>query len=186
MKLTDLYAGNFESYFTDAQANHPLWLFVHVPKTAGSSLNGELQSIFSPSHHMFIDYAKLDPSEATLSYEYLFDQAVDRFIAMAQAKRFRYLTGHINASQVLRIVANVPNVRPITLLREPVSRFISDYRYQRSEMHPGHAEFREQYPTIQDYLRLEGDWNKTATSLLPPELWRTGDAEACTAWLLDT
>jgi hypothetical protein len=135
---------------------------------------------------MFINYAELDPTEATQSYEYLFDRVVDRFIERAQAKRFRYCTGHINAAQVKRIAANVPNVRPITLLREPVSRYISDYRYQRSTMHPGHEQFRAEYPRIEDYLRVEGDWNKIATSLLPPDLRATADVQACVEWLTST
>jgi hypothetical protein len=186
MELNDLFAGRFDAYFAAAHADDPMWMFVHVPKTAGSSLNGELQPIMSPYHHMFINYAELDPTEATQSYEYLFDRVVDRFIERAQAKRFRYCTGHINAAQVKRIAANVPNVRPITLLREPVSRYISDYRYQRSTMHPGHEQFRAEYPRIEDYLRVEGDWNKIATSLLPPDLRATADVQACVEWLTST
>jgi hypothetical protein len=186
MELNDLFAGRFDAYFSAAHANDPLWLFVHVPKTAGSSLNGELQPIMSPYHHIFINYAELGPSEATQGYEQLFDRAVDRFIEKAQAKRFRYCTGHINGAQVRRIVASVANVRPITLLREPVSRYISDYRYQRSTMHPGHEQFRAEYPRIEDYLRLESDWNKTATTLLPPDIRATGDAQACVDWLTST
>jgi hypothetical protein len=186
MRLTDLFAGNFEPYFTAAHTGDPLWLFVHVPKTAGSSLNGELMPILFPNHHIFIDYSKLSATEASQSYETLFNLSVDRFIEMATKKRYRYVTGHINTAQMAHIGASLPDTRPITLLREPVSRFISDYRYQRSQMHPGHAAFSEQYPTIRDYLRVEGDWNKTATSLLPPELHRSGDAEACVAWLMDT
>jgi hypothetical protein len=186
MDLNDLYAGRFDAYFSDAHANDPLWLFVHVPKTAGSSLNGELQPILSPSHHMFIDYAKLDAAEATQSYEQLFDQAVDKFIEKAKARRFRYCTGHINAAHVLRIAENVPNVHPVTLLREPVSRYISDYRYQRSTMHPGHEQFRAEFPRIEDYLRQEGDWNKIASTLLPPDLRATNDVQACVDWLHST
>jgi hypothetical protein len=186
MKLTDLFAGRFDAYFGAGQADDPLWLFVHVPKTAGSSLNGELQPIMAPNAHIFINYAELDPAEATQSYEYLFDRAVDSFIAKAQAKRYRYCTGHINATQVERIAASVPNVRPVTLLREPVSRYISDYRYQRSSMHPGHEQFRAAYPRIEDYLRLEGDWNKIAGTLLPPDLRASGDVEAATEWLIRT
>ncbi|MEJ0045491.1 MAG: hypothetical protein WDN04_04645 [Rhodospirillales bacterium] len=186
MELNDLFAGRFDAYFGAAQADDPLWLFVHVPKTAGSSLNGELQPIMAPYHHIFINYAELDPSEATQSYEQLFDRAIDRFIEKAQARRYRYCTGHINALQVERIAANVPNVRPITLLREPVSRYISDYRYQRSTMHPGHEQFRAEYPRIEDYLKLQSDWNKIATTLLPPDLRAGGDVQACVQWLTST
>jgi hypothetical protein len=157
---------------------------VHVPKTAGSSLNGELAPILTPSHHIFIDYSQLNAAEAQQSYEALFDQSVDRFIEAAQSTRFRYCTGHINASHVQRIAEAVPNVRPITLLRDPVARFVSDYRYQRSSMHPGHADFAAAFPRIEDYLEKEGDWNKTATTLIPEAVRINGSAGDCATWLM--
>ncbi len=186
MDLNDLFAGNFEKYFADAHAGTPLWFFVHVPKTAGSSLNGEMVPSLFPNHHIYIDYSKLDPSEVDQSYEALFDKSVNRFIELAQAKRYRYCTGHINAAQLDRIVSEVPDVRPFTLLRDPVRRFVSDFRYQRSPLHPGWEQFHAAYPTIEDYLRVEGDWNKTATSLLPNDLRVSGDVEACVDWLIGT
>ena len=158
MDLNDLFAGDFDKYFADAHAGTPLWFFVHVPKTAGSSLNGEMVPSLFPNHHIYIDYSKLDPSEVGQSYEALFDKSVDHFIELAQAaaqaadaagpasgpkgpKRYRYCTGHINAAQLDRIVSEVPDVRPFTLLRDPVKRFVSDFRYQRSPLHPGWGEF---------------------------------------------
>ena len=186
MDLNTLFAGNFDAYFDSAHEGNPLWFFVHVPKTAGSSLNGEMVPALFPNHHIYIDYGKLDPSEKELSYEALFDKSVNRFIELAQAKRYRYCTGHINAAQLERIVAEVPDVRPVTLLRDPVKRFISDYRYQRSPMHPGNEHFSAAYPTIEDYLKLEGDWNKTATSLLPTALTAAADPQACADWLTTT
>jgi len=186
MKMSDLFDGQFGRFFGAAHQDDPLWVFVHVPKTAGSSLNGELQPILSPNHHIFINYATLDPAEAAQSYEQLFDAAVDRFIDAAKSRRYRFCTGHINAPQLLRIAGALPHVRPVTLLREPVSRYISDYRYQRSPMHPGHEAFRAAYPRIEDYLRLESDWNKIATTLLPAHVREAADPAACVQWLLET
>ncbi len=186
MKLTDLFSERYDAYFQAAQRGDPLWLFVHVPKTAGSSLNGEMVPILFPNHNIHIDYSKLDPSEAEHSYAALFDRSVDEFIELARARRYRYCTGHINVAQMERIRAAVPDVRPVTMIRDPVSRFISDYRYQRSAMHPGHEQFRSAYPLIQDYLRLESDWNKTATSLLPPALRAGGSVQDCVDWLIAT
>jgi hypothetical protein len=103
LSLADLFAGRFDTYFTAARAGRPLWLFVHVPKTAGSSLNAELAPILPPSAHIFIDYSKLNSAELQQSYEELFDHSVDRFIEAARTKRFRFCTGHINAAQVQRI-----------------------------------------------------------------------------------
>jgi hypothetical protein len=186
MHLNDLFSERFGPYFTAAHSGDPLWLFVHVPKTAGSSLNGELSPILAPADHLFIDYSRLNATEASQSYEQLFDQRVDHFIEQSRVRHFRFCTGHINAAQVERIVAQVPDTRPITLLRHPVARFVSDYRYQCSDMHPGHQHFRHTYPTIHHYLELQGDWNKITTSLVPAPLRETNDAQACADWLIRT
>jgi hypothetical protein len=186
MDLNDLFAGHFETYFNAAHEGNPLWFFVHVPKTAGSSLNGEMVPALFPNHHIYIDYGKLDPIEKGQSYEELFDKSVNRFIDLAKEKRYRYCTGHINAAQVERIVAEVPDVRPVTLLRDPVKRFISDYRYQRSAMHPGHEAFTATYPSIEDYLKVPGEWNKFYHSLLPDGLRDAGDMQACVDWMITT
>jgi hypothetical protein len=175
MALRDLYEARFDEYFGSASGQDLLWLFVHVPKTAGSSFNAELTPLLKPNHHVFIDYSQT----ASRSYHELYDEAVDRFIEAARRKPLRYATGHINGRHVERIRDAVPRVRPVTLMRQPVSRFISDYRYQRSPMHPGHEEFRRDFPTIEDYLAQPGEWNKTATYLIPPDIRRAGNEQAC-------
>jgi hypothetical protein len=181
----DFLAGRFRRFGAAAQAANPLWLFVHVPKTAGSSMNGELWHSLFPRHHIYIDYAKLTPEEARQDYAALFDAYVDRFVVMTQKRRFRYVTGHLNAAQVARICAAVPYAAPVTLLREPVARFISDYRYQCSAMHPGNETFRAACPTIEAYLERPWEHNKIAGSLLPAALREAGDAAVCAAWLMD-
>ena len=166
MILDDLFNERFQFYFDALISTPPLWLFVHVPKTAGSSFNGELQPILLPGHHIFVDYTKLDRQP----FNELMDEAVERFIGLAGARRYRYCTGHIYASHVSRITEALSDVRPITLLRDPVSRFVSDYRYQCSTMHPGHEQFRAHHPTIESYLDLPGEWNKACAHLVPFEL----------------
>lgn len=178
MVLRDLYAGRFAAYFAALTEPDLVWLFVHVPKTAGSSFNAELTPLLKPNHHIFIDYAQT----AEKPYSTLYDEAVERFIAAAQAGPLRYATGHITGGHVERIQAALPRVRPVTLMRQPVSRFISDYRYQRTPMHPGHETFRRDFPTIEDYLAQKGEWNKTANYLVPPDIRRAGEA-ACIAYV---
>jgi hypothetical protein len=181
MVLRDLYEGRFAAYFAALAETDPLWLFVHVPKTAGSSFNAELTPLLKPNHHVFIDYTET----AAKPYHTLYDEAVERFIAHAQEMPFRYATGHINGSHVERIRAALPRVRPVTLMRQPVSRFISDYRYQRTPMHPGHEKFRQDFPTIEHYLAQKGEWNKTANYLVPAHIRRDG-AEACIDYVMAT
>jgi hypothetical protein len=179
MVLRDLYEGRFAAYFGALANTDALWLFVHVPKTAGSSFNAELTPLLKPNHHVFIDYTQT----AEKPYHTLYDEAVERFIAQAQDTPLRYATGHINGGHVERIMAALPRVRPVTLMRQPVSRFISDYRYQRTPMHPGHEKFRQDFPTIEDYLGQKGEWNKTANYLVPPHIRRDG-AEACIDYVM--
>ncbi len=186
MNLGDLFSQRYDTYFKAAHRGNPLWLFVHVPKTAGSSLNAEMVPILFPNYNIHIDYSKLAPGEAAHSYEALFDRSVDQFIDLAQERPYRYCSGHINVGQMERIRGAIPDVRPVTMIRDPISRFISDYRYQRSDMHPGHEQFRQAYPRIEDYLLLEGDLNKTATSLLPPALRAEGRVQDCVDWLIST
>ena len=179
MVLERFFAGDFQGYFDDVLRVKPLWLFVHVPKTAGSSLNGELVPILSPSYHIFVDYTALDRRP----FHEMLDESVSRFIELAGTRRYAYCTGHLTANHVGRIARSVADVRAMTLLREPVSRFVSDYRYQCSPMHPGHEDFRRSHPTIESYLELSGEWNKASGHLLPAELRQEGDTTACVNYL---
>jgi hypothetical protein len=167
MYLQSLFGSDFQKYFENMLKLSPLWLFIHVPKTAGSSLNGELVPILSPSFHIFVDYSRIGERP----FGDLLDDAVDTFIAAAKTKRYSYATGHIRSEHVDRIVAALPEVLPITLLRDPVARFVSDYRYQCSPMHPGHEQFSARHPTIDSYMELPAERNKASGALLP-RTWR--------------
>ena len=174
MSVQDLNEGRFAEYFAGLSGQDLLWLFVHVPKTAGSSFNAELTPLLKPNHHIHIDYSLTNERP----YGTLYDEAVTRFIGDARERPLRYATGHITGAHVEQILAAVPRARPVTLMRQPVTRFISDYRYQRSAMHPGNERFRTEFPTIEAYLEQPGEWNKTATYLVPPEVRRRGE-QAC-------
>jgi hypothetical protein len=182
MYLQSLFGSDFQKYFENMLKLSPLWLFIHVPKTAGSSLNGELVPILSPSFHIFVDYSRIGERP----FGDLLDDAVDTFIAAAKTKRYSYATGHIRSEHVDRIVAALPEVLPITLLRDPVARFVSDYRYQCSPMHPGHEQFSARHPTIDSYMELPAERNKASGALLPQALREHGDIVACVDHLLAT
>ena len=180
MHMQSLFGGEFQQYFESMLKRNPLWLFVHIPKTAGSSFNGELVPILSPSYHIFVDYSQVEQR----SFKDMLDEAVAKFIAAAQAKRYFYATGHILSEHVDHIAASLPDVLPITLLRDPVARFVSDFRYQSSPMHPGHETFRQHHPTIATYMELPEERNKAAGALLPKALRDLGAAGPCVDHLL--
>lgn len=179
--LNLLFERRFAEYFEAFRQGDPLWVFVHVPKTAGSSLRGELASVLQPEANIFVDY-----DDPTKTYLESLDEAVARFIARNAANRHRFASGHIFARHVDRIAAAAGPIRRITMLRQPVKRVISDYRYQGSPMHPGNEDFRRQWPTLADYLRREEEWNKATRYLVPLDLFRTGDAAACIDYIFRT
>jgi len=182
MTLAALFDGDFQHFFAESLKHNPLWLFVHIPKTAGSSLNGELVPILSPSYHIFVDYSEADQRP----FNEKLDSSVERFIEASRSKRYFYCTGHILSHHVARIVEGVRDVMPITLLRDPVARVVSDYRYQCSPMHPGHEQFFARHPTIDSYLDQPGEQNKASVHLLPRALIDAGSPAPCVEHLLAT
>jgi hypothetical protein len=175
-----LFEQRFEEYFAAFRRQDPLWVFVHVPKTAGSSLRGELAQVLKPEANIFVDYN--DPSK---TYMESLDAAVAAFIRRNATARHRFASGHIFAQHVESIAAAAPPTRRITMLRQPVKRVISDYRYQGSPMHPGNREFRDRFPSFMDYLKQDEECNKATRYLVPYEIFRRGDAKACTDYIVE-
>ena len=53
-------------------------------------------------------------------------------------------------------------MKAITFLRDPISRIVSDFRYQRTSQHPPYLDFIERFPTIDDYINSNESQNKVA------------------------
>ena len=172
--LDALFAKDFDTYFRAVGAGEPLWLFVHVPKTAGSSMTAECERILRPSFNIDIDH-----TDATRTYQAKFDAAVQSFVALHQEKKFRFCTGHINARQVEMIRAGVPDLRCFTMLRNPLARIVSDYRYQRSAMNTAQAQFVASTPSFEAYVARPHVHNKIALALAPREKVMAGDVQGC-------
>jgi hypothetical protein len=167
----DLLAGRFEAWL--AAAPPPLWLFVHVPKTAGSSLAADIALLAPPYRSIHIDH--LDRGRPAPER---YDAATEAFLAGYAGKPCRFASGHVQFRQVQRIVGALPGTRLITMLREPVSRLVSDYLYQRSAMHPLAAEMRSRIADFAAFVELPGQRNRIARHLLPPTLVKVGDTAA--------
>jgi hypothetical protein len=176
-----LLEGSFNRYFRAAAPTDAPVLFVHVPKTAGTSLRRELASRLQPDVNIVVDY-----TDTTRSFHARMDAAVEAFLARAAAAPVRFASGHILARHVARIRTALPGTRLVTFLREPASRVVSDFRYQGSPKHPLHAAFRDRVPDIDAYLDLASERNKMAEHLVPREILVSGDAEACAAHVLAT
>jgi hypothetical protein len=141
-----------------------LWLFIHVPKTAGSSFRKELAQTLRPEKNIHVDYESNEPFAQQM------ELAVNQFVEADRHKHYRFASGHINMDQALLIRRNRPDTRIITFLRKPSDRVLSDYRYQRTSAHPPYREFIEKYPTLDDYLADPASQNKMTKILTPTHI----------------
>jgi hypothetical protein len=178
--LSKLFAGDFDGYFAEAGKGDPLWLFVHVPKTAGSSMQAEMAAIHTPAANIEIDY-----TETTKTYQVLFDEAVQRFITQHGTVPCRFATGHVQAKHTAVIRKAIPNVRCFTMLRNPVARIISDYRYQRSEMNLARADFIAKTPDFATYVARPFVHNKSSIALVPRPIVEAGDGAAAVEFVMN-
>jgi hypothetical protein len=176
-----LFAGDFDRYYAEAGQGAPLWLFVHVPKTAGSSMQAEMSAIHKPSANIEIDYAQ--PS--TKPYQARFDDAVQHFIDQHHAAPYRFATGHIVARHTELIRQSIPDLRCFTMIRNPIARIISDYRYQRSNMNVGRDEFIAKTPDFATYVARPFVHNKTAIALVPRAIVDAGDGAAAVDFVMN-
>jgi hypothetical protein len=179
--LEKLFAGDFDDYFAEAGKGDPLWLFIHVPKTAGSSMQAEMAAIHKPAANIQVDYT--DP---TKPYHQMLDEAVQRFIETHRAKPYRFATGHILSRHTELLRKTFPDIRCFTMLRNPIARIISDYRYQRSDMNVARTEFVAKTPDFATYVARPFVHNKTALALVPRPMVLAGDTEGAIDHVMKT
>lgn len=172
-----LFEGRFDEYLRAATLRDATCVFVHVPKTAGTSLRAELAQLLQPDMNIAVDYA-----DTTRSFHDRMDEAVAAFLA--QAPGIRFASGHILARHAVRIREALPDARLVTFLRDPVQRVVSDYRHQRSPRHPVHEEFIARVPNLEAYLEVASEHDKAAQHLIAPEVLLGGDPAACVDYLL--
>jgi hypothetical protein len=179
MMMDLLFAGRFDEYLREAAIGSELCVFVHVPKTAGTSLRGEVAKLLQPDVNIAVDY-----TDTARSFHDRMDEAVENFISEANSSVIRFASGHILGRHVVRIRGGFPKARLVTFLRDPVHRVISDYRYQRSPRHPVHDEFIAKVPDLDAYLELRPERNKMAQHLVPPDILLGGDAAECVDYVM--
>jgi len=96
---------------SDADFRLPRLLFVHIPKTAGTSMTEALAGLYG---------ALTFPAMTTLDYAAYDD---------ARLLQYRLFKGHAYRRDYKRLP---PDTRRLTVLRDPVERAISFWRYYRS------------------------------------------------------
>ena len=104
-------------------------LFVHIPKTAGTSLNASAEAYFG-ADAMVKDYGPDAPHTSDLVRKHFYEpQTADQF-GFAETflnERKAWLTGHFAADRYLPFIGCE---NAISFVRNPVERVISEYLYR--------------------------------------------------------
>ena len=106
-----------------------LWGFVHVPKTAGSSVNAAMTRVCGPFRTIFPKTYLVGTEELNALRWEAVREFVDIQHSLAGEKRYKSFSGHIWRRHTDFIRSEFPEVRLFTILRNPIQRVISDYRY---------------------------------------------------------
>jgi hypothetical protein len=177
--LSTLFAGDFERYFAEAGRGVSLWVFVHVPKTAGSSVEQDLATFMKPFANVHVDY-----TDTSKPHQKLLDEAVERFLARHREKPYRMAAGHLRSRHTELLRAAIPGVRCFSMLRDPIKRLISDYRFQRSRQNVASEVFVATTPDFATYVARKHVHNKAALALVPRPIVEAGDIGAATEHLM--
>jgi hypothetical protein len=120
-----LVAGRFADYFNSITTPRGApWLFVHVAKTAGTSLRQDINRVLRPATHITVRGPNLGRNR-----DDMFDEAVEAFLQRHAATPYRLASGHLRARHTEKLRAALPGLRCCTMVRDPLARLISDYRY---------------------------------------------------------
>ena len=106
-----------------------MYISIHIPKTAGTTLGYILDLGFR--RKVFYDYTQLDDKPELLQKDIAHLQANKDFIA----ERFKLIHGHFHYKKYGDIF---PNAKYITCLREPLKRTVSQYHHIIQEADPNH------------------------------------------------
>ncbi len=128
-------------------------IFLHIPKTAGTTLNRIIEWQYNP-----LTIFTMDPYRIRATPERL------RKLSEPRRRRLRVVRGHLyyGVHEYLPQGATY-----ITMLREPVARFFSAYYFlQRRPLHPMHRKVTTERIGVEDFIRLTPHRQNLQCSLL--------------------
>jgi hypothetical protein len=163
MPLRTLVDAGYAAYRDESRDRGDLWFFLHIPKTAGSSFRVELAAMLRPNYNVHPYDGSNDPFPVRRR------RAVQAFLEARRTTPFRFASGHVPLEMMGQIQHSSPPPKILTMLRDPVSRVISDFRYQSTREHPDHQAFRARNPTIDAYLEGPGERDKMMRFLSPQQ-----------------
>jgi hypothetical protein len=99
-------------------------IFVHIPKTAGTSFKSLLNKVYTPSETIVIDSSSWykDTNYSLLSNRSCLPGAQQ----IQPSSSIKYIVGHFNADHFINLY---PNANYITWVRDPIQRLLSNYNY---------------------------------------------------------
>lgn len=110
---------------------HSPLMFVHIQKCAGLSLQRKIRTIYGPG--VFDRIFRMSPLNETASYR-------------RTLQRYGYAMGHYAYGLERHIGLNLVKPKYITLLRDPVARLTSLYRYSRDHTDAYYHRFAQNGP----------------------------------------
>ncbi len=128
-------------------------IFLHIPKTAGTTLNRIIEWQYNP-----LSIFTMDPYRIRATPERL------KQLPEARRRRLRMVRGHFYYG----IHEYLPQgATYITMLREPVARFLSAYYFlQRRPLHPMHRKVKSERIGVEDFIRLTPQRQNLQCSLI--------------------
>lgn len=116
-------------------------IFLHIPKTAGTTLNRIIEWQYNP-----LSIFTLDPYRIRATAKRL------KALSEQRRRRLRMVRGHLYYG----IHEFLPQgATYITMLREPVARILSSYFFiQRRPLHPMHRKVKTERVGVEDFIRL--------------------------------
>ena len=125
-------------------------VFVHVPKTAGTSFRLGVDEVFG-RERVCRDYGAGSPETSAIVEQWVYERSdFWEFGRQFRQSEFRFLTGHFGAQRYLPVF---PLARMITFLRDPLQRAVSEYHHLVK--HAGYPHSLEHYYRSPEFINRQ-------------------------------
>lgn len=141
-------------------------LFIHIPKSAGTTFQTILAKVYSPA-----DYCAIYPDWETIK---------PVVVGHSWGTALRAVGGHfpygLHEDAELRPLLN-ERIDYVTLLRDPVARVVSHFNHVMNGEYPEHREVFERHPTIEKFIEHEWARDVQTSFLLDRKIEPDDDPE---------